>query len=110
MKLNSYINKLAQWINDDITEGVLGTGTTTPTSDDNGLENPDETTAKTVEKELSGNTVKFTYTLYSTDGTYTITEFGLRNSSGEYINRDVFPEITKDGTMDLIIEKTFIIQ
>jgi len=110
MKLNSYLNKLAQWINDDITKGICGDGSTTPTADDTSLESPISATEKSVEKELSGNSIKFTYTLYSTDGEFTITEFGLKNDSGEFISRDVFPEIVKDSTVDLIIEKTFIIQ
>ena len=113
MKQNEYLNALAQLISTDIQYGIVGTGSTTPTQDDGGLETPDASTDKFIEYSVSNNSVTFTYTLRSTDTNITATEFGLKKEAGTdatFISRDVFPATTKDGTVDLVIEKTFFIQ
>lgn len=113
MLQNEFLSQIAQLLADSVNYGLLGTGTTPATADDGELESPDEDTVNPIEKTTSGNTVKFVYTLKSTDKNGTFTEFGLKSESGAtgtFIVRDVFPEITKDSTTDLIIEKVIFIQ
>ena len=113
MLQNEFLSQIAQLLADAVDYGLLGTGTTTPTADDGELEAPDANTVKTIEKTTSGNSVKFVYTLKSTDVNGTYTEFGLKSESGTagtFICRDLFPEITKDSTVDFVIEKTVFVQ
>ncbi len=113
MLQNEFLSQIASLLADSVNYGVLGTGTTTPTANDGELEIPDADTVLPVEKTVTGNSVKFIYTLRSTDKNGTFTEFGLKSESGTtgtFISRDVFPEINKDSTIDFIIEKTVFVQ
>ena len=106
--VNNGINKVRDLVAVDVTDGILGEGTTASDPTDTGLETADATTEKDITVVSTDKQTKETYTLLSTEGsTKTYTEYITRAADTTTYDRIVFTGIsfTTDGTEDLIIIK-----
>ena len=107
MKINQGSDLLAEKLYDNITVGQIGSGSTTPTANDTGLETAIVSSDLTLVKVLTGNAVINTYTS-DPSLTGTVSEY-ITTISGSAISHDVFTNIIMDANKELIIEETFFI-
>jgi|TARA_R100000501_G_scaffold12539_1_gene23128 hypothetical protein len=93
-------NRVRDLIEDDITNGELGTDGTTPTEDDTGLGNPVAATEKAVSISTGDKQLVIDYNLLSTEGNgNTYREFEIQSSEADTsYNRIVFYDLSKDNT------------
>lgn len=98
---------ILSWMASTITQGEVGTGTTSPTADDTDLESPISGTLKNLTSyEVDSGVITFDYELDETEAVgYTITEFGLFNDdASEMYLRKVFAGQDKTDENVIIIQ------
>lgn len=103
-------NDVRDYISTNIDQGGCGTGTgTSPTENDTGLNSNTNlgttNTIKSTTNTTSDKTVKFEYTLPSTDGNgEEFTEFGLSNSTtSNLFNRQTFVGVNKTSSVEFSV-------
>lgn len=104
VKLNKYGEKIVEFIDSDINYGVLGKGESPPSNNDTELEDINEDSANTITSTLSGNEVTFTYNSPLLFNSGTVSEFGLFSEEGDFITRELFPEIIFNQDTELVID------
>lgn len=108
---NGGLQKIRDLLNTNLTLGQNGTGTTTTTENDTGLDVAVGATLKSLVKNVSGNLLTATYTLTTVDANgLALTEFENQFSSGESLIRIRHTPITKDNTKELNFIVTYSIE
>src|SRR3990167_3976866 len=103
--------KILELINTNLTQGQNGTGTSTATENDTGLDIAAGATLKTLSKSISENLLTASYVLNTTDGNgLSFTEFENLFSSGESLIRIRHTPLTKDNTKELTFIITYAIE
>jgi len=106
--LDEGIEKIAEIIEPELTQGQWGTGTTSPTETDTGLETPVAATKLTTTSTLSGTTIEQTHTLPSTAANgNTLTEFSSLFSDDTNLDRTVGGGISKTASIEVITISQF---
>ena len=96
------IQKVRDLVNTNLTKGQNGTGTSTTTENDTGLDIAVGATLKTLTKNVSGNLLTATHTLLTTDGNgLSFTEFEQQFDTGESLIRIRHTPLAKDNTKEL---------
>lgn len=105
--LDNELNRIRNLFNDDVSTGLLGTGTVTEAATDTGLLFPDATSESAVTKEIADKQATYTYELNSVAavGT-TFGEFGLKTGVGTTVNRVTFFPLTKELNEEWNFETT----
>ena len=107
MLLDEGMEELATQFVSLIDKGQWGTGTTTPTITDTGLETAVAATLLDVTSSVSGASVQFTHEVPSTAGnSNNLTEFELRFTNGDSLNRSVGGAIAKTSSFKVITLST----
>lgn len=97
----SGLNKARDLINASLTTGKCGTGTSTATAEDTGLDVEQAATSKTLVNNLSDRLITTTFSLSSAEGNgLQLTEFGNFFSTGEMLARIRHTPISKDNTKE----------
>jgi len=93
-------NRMRDLIEDDITNGELGTDGTAPTENDTGLGNPVSATEKAVSVTKTDKQLVIDYSLLSTEGNgNTYREFEVQSDEADTsYNRITFYDLPKDNT------------
>lgn len=92
-------NRLRDLFNDDLSQGKLGTGTTTATPLDTDLVSPISATAKTLTTTVADKQVIIDYNLGAgTAAGSTFTEYGIYGSDGTLFARAIFSSLVHDST------------
>jgi len=105
---NEGLQKIRDLLNTNLINGQCGTGTTTATENDIGLDVAVGATLKSLTKNTSGNLITATFTLLTTDANgISLTEFDNQFSSGESLIRIRHTPITKDNTKELNFVVTY---
>ena len=106
--LDEGVVKIIDLINDALTQGQCGTGTSTSTPEDTGLDQAAGATLKTLSNTASDNLLTTSFTLSSTDGNgLSLTEFENQFATGESLARIRHTPIGKDNTKELNYLLTF---
>ena len=106
--LNTGVEKLIDLLSDNLTQGECGTGTSTVTKGDTGLDEAQGATLKTLSNNTSGNLLTTSFTILSTEGNgLSFTEFGNLFSTGEFLARIRHTPIAKDNTKEFTFVLTF---
>jgi len=95
--LSDGLNRVRDLVNNDIFKCQAGTGTTSPTPADTGLETADSNTLLAPSKTTASESIQVTHTINSTIGSgtsYSEQEIQL-NSGTDHLNRIVHTAITK---------------
>lgn len=107
MILNEGMEELATQFASLIAQGQWGTGTTTPTVDDTSLQTAVASSLLDVTSAVSGGSVQFTHNLPSTASNgSSLTEFELRFTNGDSLNRSVGGAIAKTSSFTVITLST----
>lgn len=105
------MNKIRDLINTNLTIGQCGTGTSTATPEDSGLDEAVGATQKTLSNNVADRLLTTTFTLLTTDGNgLSFTEFENQFSTGESLSRIRHTPISKDNTKELTYILTFSIE
>lgn len=100
------LNKIRDLINTNLTVGQCGTGTSTATEEDTGLDEAVGATSKTLSNNTSDRLLTTTFTLNTADGNgLALTEFENQFTSGESIIRIRHTPFVKTNTKEM----TFIV-
>ena len=106
--LNEGLNKVRDLINSNLTKGQCGTGTSTVTSEDTGLDEAQGATLKNLSNNVSDRLLTTTFTLATTDANgLSLTEFENQFSTGESLARIRHTPISKNNTKELTFFLTF---
>ena len=106
--LDEGMEKVIDLISDNLTIGQCGTGTSTVTAGDTGLDEAVGATQKTLSNTASENLLTTIFTLTTADGNgLSLTEFENQFSSGESLTRIRHTPISKDNTKELTYLLTF---
>ncbi len=106
--LNEGLNKIRDLINTNLTKGQAGTGTSTATAGDSGLEEPVADTLKTLSNNISDKLLTTSFEVPTTDANgLSFTEFENQFSSGESIIRIRHAPQSKDNTKTFTYILTF---
>jgi len=106
MILNEGLNKVRDLLNANLTKGQNGTGTTTATESDTGLDTSVGSTLKTLTNTVSNKILTTTHVLTTVDANgLELTEFENQFSTGESLIRIRHTPISKDNIKEL----TFIV-
>ena len=109
--LNEGIVKVVDLINDALTLGQCGIGTSVVTAEDSGLDEGVSATQKTLSNNASDNLLTTSFTLATTDGNgLSLTEFENQFSTGESLSRIRHTPISKDNTKELTYIITYSIE
>src|SRR3990167_839729 len=96
------MNKIRDLLNSNLTKGQCGTGTSTATEEDTGLDEAVGATLKTLSINLSDRLLTASFTLNTIDGNgLSFTEFENQFSTGESLTRIRHTPISKDNTKEL---------
>jgi len=102
MIIKEGINKIRDLLNTNLTKGQNGTGTTTVSEEDSGLDVAIGSTLKTLTTNLGDKVITTTHQLTTTDANdLSLTEFENQFSTGETLIRIRHTPITKDNTKEL---------
>ena len=102
MILNEGLNKIKELINTNLTKGQNGTGTSTVSEGDTGLDVAVGSTLKTLTTNLGDRVLTTTHILNTTEGNgLSLTEFENQFDTGESLIRIRHTPITKDNTKEL---------
>ena len=102
------MNKIKELVSAALTQGECGTGTSTATAEDTGLDEAQGATIKTLSNNLADRLITTTFSLSSADGNgLTLTEFGNFFSTGEMLARIRHTPLAKDNTKELNFLITF---
>ena len=102
------MNKIRDLINTNLTKGQCGTGTSTVTEEDTGLDEAVVATLKTLTNNVADKLLTTSFTLNTTDGNgLSFTEFENQFSTGESLARIRHTPISKDNTKELNYILTF---
>lgn len=106
--LEEGLNKIRDLVNTNLTKGQNGTGTSTTSPTDTGLEVSVAATLKSLVNNTSNKLLTTTHTLLTTDGNdLSFTEFENQFSSGESSIRIRHTPLTKDNTKELRFITTY---
>lgn len=96
-------NRVRDLISADLSSASLGTGGTSASVTDTGLETIDATTTKAPVVTLSNKTIEIRHTLNTAEGNgTTYKEFGVfMNADGVLLDRVVFPDYEKTSANEL---------
>ena|SRR3990167_11431553 len=109
--LSSGMNKVRDLINTNLTKGQCGTGTSTATEEDSGLEQEVGATLKTLINNVADRLLTTSFTLSTTDGNgLSFTEFENQFSTGESLLRIRHTPISKDNTKELTYIVTYSLE
>lgn len=99
--LDEGLNKIRNLVGTNLTVGQAGTGTSTVTPEDTGLDEEQTSTSKTLSNNTANKLLTTTFTLTTTEGNgLSLTEFENQFSSGESLIRIRHTPITKDNTKE----------
>lgn len=105
---NIGLNKTKDLVNAALTEGQLGTGTSTTTPDDTALDEAVGATLKTLSNNTSDKLITTSFVLPTTDGNgLSFTEFENRFDTGEMLARIRHTPQSKDNTIEMTYVLTF---
>lgn len=100
--LNEGLNKVRDLISAALTIGQCGTGTSTATPEDTGLDESVGGTSKTLTNNLSDRLITSSFTLTTADGNgLSLTEFENQFNTGESLIRIRHTPLTKNNTKEL---------
>lgn len=95
---SNFKGKILQDMYDRISTVEIGTGTTTPTTDDTDLATPTALTSKTADKSIVNDVLVVTYVRNNSDPGGNFTEIGVFDSDGELANRIIHGAINTTVT------------
>ena len=99
MLLDKALTKVVEYLETDISEGILGTSNTIASPTDTSLSSPDNSTDTSTVDTISINQLTITFDKGSTVGIgTTYKEIGIKNSTDEYYTRFVIPSIVGSST------------
>ena len=102
MIVNEGMNKIRDLLNTNLTKGQNGTGTSTVSEGDTGLDVAVGSTLKTLTTNLGDRVLTTTHILNTTEGNgLSLTEFENQFDTGESLIRIRHTPITKDNTKEL---------
>jgi len=105
------LNRVRDLINTNLTIGQSGTGTSTATPEDSGLEEAQGATSKTLSNNVADQLLTTSYTLATTDANgLSLTEFENQFTSGESLIRIRHTPISKDNTKELTYIVTYSLE
>ena len=108
MILNEGLNKIRDLLNTNLTKGQNGTGTSTVSEGDTGLDTAVGSTLKTLSNNVGDRVLTTTHQILTTDANnLSLTEFENQFSTGESLIRIRHTPITKDNTKELTYITTF---
>lgn len=106
--LNSGLNKIRDLLNTNLTKGQNGTGTSTVSEGDTGLDVAVGSTLKTLSANVGDRVLTTTHVLNTTEGNnLSLTEFENQFNTGESLIRIRHTPITKDNTKELTFITTY---
>ena len=106
--LDEGMNKIRDLLNTNLTKGQCGTGTSTATEEDTGLDQAVGATLKTLSNNVADKLLTTSFTLNTADGNgLSLTEFENQFSTGESLARIRHTPISKDNTKELTYILTF---
>lgn len=102
------LQKVRDLVNDALTKGQNGTGTSSVDDEDTGLETPVAATLKTLTNNTSDRIITTTHTLNTTEGNgLSFTEFENQFSTGESLTRIRHTAINKTNTKEISFVITY---
>lgn len=106
--LNKGLKKVRDLIDINLTKGQAGTGTSTATPEDSGLDEAQSGTLKTLSNNVTDRLLTTSFTLATTDGNgLSLTEFENRFTSGESFVRIRHTPQSKDNQREFEYTLTF---
>lgn len=106
--LDEGLNKFRDLVNTNLTKGQAGTGTSTATPEDTGLDEAIGATLKTLSNNVSNKLLTTSFSISTTEANgLALTEFENQFSTGESIIRIRHTPINKDNVTELSYVITF---
>jgi len=112
MMLDEGLNKIKDLVEAEFTQSTAGTGSTTESTNDTGLANPDDNTTREITWTKTDKQIDYEAEPVGTTGDgNTYTEFMIKNSAEIIGERIVFSDgILKDNTFGIRIDGGFFIE